>query len=206
MKRMLWMGLLMVFALPLAAFADNVDFTATGGTLSGSNSGLSLSGSVLSVVDGLGGLGKVTGSLGSVSFSTGALISGSLDCMSAGVCAKFAGGGSFDIVGNGTDGIPNGTIFKGMFNGPVTLSLISLGHGLEEFQLSGQITGTMNGVTAVGGIVAITLNTSQCFGSGVTLASADVSISTVTPEPGTLLLMGTGLVGLAGTLRRRIRG
>src|SRR5450755_433078 len=113
MKRILWMALLSL-ALPMAAFAgSSVDFTNSGGTLSGSSSGLSLSGSVLIAVNGLNGLGLVTGNnLGSLSFSTGALSSGSLQ-----MGGTFAGGGSFTIIGNGTSGIPNGTLFSGSFTG-----------------------------------------------------------------------------------------
>ena len=49
---------LLALALPMAAFANNsVDFTNSGGTLSGTNAGLSLSGSELIAVNGLGGLG-----------------------------------------------------------------------------------------------------------------------------------------------------
>ena len=52
MKRILWMVLL-ALALPMMAFADNsVDFTNSGGTLSGSSAGLSLSGSELIAVNG----------------------------------------------------------------------------------------------------------------------------------------------------------
>ncbi len=69
MKRILW-TVLLALALPMAAFASSsVDFTNSGGTLSGSSAGLSLSGSVLIAVNGLNGMGLVTGSdLGSVSF------------------------------------------------------------------------------------------------------------------------------------------
>ena len=98
MKRVLWMVLL-ALALPMAAFANNsVDFTNSGGTLTGSSAGLSLTGSTLIAVNGLNGLGLVTGNnLGSVSFTTGALLSG--DLQSGGT---FAAGGAFDIMGNGT--------------------------------------------------------------------------------------------------------
>ena len=41
MKRILWMTLLLVLALPMAAFADsNVDLTNVGGTLVGTSAGL----------------------------------------------------------------------------------------------------------------------------------------------------------------------
>ena len=98
MKRVILMALL-AMALPLAAFADNsTDFTNSGGTLAGSSAGLSLSGSELIAVDGLGGGGLITGGLGSVSFSTGALATGSLQ-----MGGTFDGGGSFLITGNGTN-------------------------------------------------------------------------------------------------------
>ena len=46
MKRIVMMALL-ALALPVAAFAGNVDFTNNGGTLAGSSAGLTLSGSEL---------------------------------------------------------------------------------------------------------------------------------------------------------------
>ena len=92
MKRMLWM-VLICLALPMAAFASSsVDFTNSGGTLSGSSAGLSLSGSELIAVNGLNGMGVVTGGLGSVSFSTGAFMQGSGNLQQGGT---FMSGGSF---------------------------------------------------------------------------------------------------------------
>ena len=80
MKKILLLAVL-ALALPTAMFAgSSVDYTNSGGTLSGSSSGLSLSGSVLIAVNGLNGGGLITGAnLGSVSFSTGALI-GAVRC------------------------------------------------------------------------------------------------------------------------------
>ena len=77
MKRTVLMVLL-VLAFPLAAFADTVDFSNMGGALTGSSAGLSLTGSVLSGVVGLGGNGPVTGDLGTLTFTTGSLLSGNL--------------------------------------------------------------------------------------------------------------------------------
>ena len=54
MKRIVLMALL-AMALPLAAFASGVDFTNSGGTLTGSSGGLSLTGSELIAVNGLNG-------------------------------------------------------------------------------------------------------------------------------------------------------
>jgi hypothetical protein len=200
MKRILLMALL-ALALPMAAFANNsVDFTNSGGTLSGSSTGLTLSGSELIAVNGLNGLGLVTGNLGSVGFTTGALTSGSLQMGGA-----FSAGGTFTIVGNGTGGIPNGTIFTGTFSGPVTWTLVTLANGTHNYTLSGSLSGTWyTGSTVYGATVQLTINTGKGFFNGSTkISSGDTNI--VVPEQGTLTLLGTGLVGLAGVLRRKLK-
>lgn len=200
MKRMLLVALLGL-ALPLAAFASNsVDFTNSGGSLSGSNAGLTLTGSELIAVNGLNTLGLVTGDLGTMSFSTGALTSGSLQ-----MGGKFAAGGSFIIKGNGTNGIPNGSIFNGSFSGPVSWVMVTLANGTHNYTLMGAISGTWlgTGVTVNGATVQLTINTGLNFfnGSKVSISSGDTNVTV--PEPSTLGLMGIGMVGLAGAIRRR---
>jgi len=204
MKRMLWLVLL-TLALPVAAFANNsVDFTNSGGTLSSSSEGLSLTGSTLIAVNGLGGGGLITGTdLGSVTFSTGALTSGNLQMGGA-----FAAGGSFVITGNGTNGIPNETLFTGSFSGPVTWTLVTLANGTHNYTLTGSLSGMWyNGQMVSGATVQLTINTGKGFFNGTTtISSGDTNISTSTvPEPGSLTLLGTGLVGLAGLLRRQMK-
>lgn len=200
MKHICWL-ILLTLALSASGSANSVDFTNSGGTLSGSNAGLSLGGSILIEVNGLDGLGRVTGMLGSVTFSTGALTSGSLT-----MGGTFASGGSFVITGNGTDGIPNGLIFNGSFSGPVTWSLINLANGTHEYTLSGALTGTwFTGAMVYGATIQLTVNTGTGFFNGSAgISSGDTNISVV-PEQSSLTLLGTGLVGLAGVLRKKLK-
>lgn len=204
MKQIVWL-LLLALALPIAAFANSIDFSNSGGTLSGSNSGLSLSGSTLIAINGPP-LGLITGDFGSVTFSTGALATGSPQ-----TGGTFAAGGSFVITGNGTDGIPNGVIFNGTFSGPVTWTLITLANGTHNYTLTGALAGTwFTGQSVNGATVQLTVNTGKGFFNGsTTLSSGDTNISgvglreIVTPEPESISLLGTGLIGLAGILRRK---
>lgn len=202
MKRILLLAIV-ALSLPIAAFADQVDFSNNGGVLAGSNSGLSLSGSELTSVVGLNGLGQIQGGLGGLSFSTGTLSSGSLA-----MGGTFSGGGSFVITGNGSQaGIPNGVIFSGSFSGPVTWTLITLANGTHEYQLSGAISGTWynTGTTVYGATIQLTINTGMGFFNGSTMISSGDTNIVVVPEPGTLGLLGTGLLGLAGVLHRKMK-
>jgi PEP-CTERM motif len=197
MRRVLLLVLL-ALALPTMTWASSsIDFTNSGGTLSGSSSGLSLAGSTLIAVKGLNGGGLITGNLGTLSLSTGALVSGSL--MTG---ATFAAGGSFIISGNGTNGIPNGVIFSGTFSSssPVTWNVITLADGSHQYTLTGAIEG--NG--KVGATVQLAVISGKGLFSGTAdLSSGDTSLSA--PEPGTLGLLGTGLLGIGGLMRRRLR-
>ncbi|MGA7219537.1 MAG: PEP-CTERM sorting domain-containing protein [Candidatus Sulfotelmatobacter sp.] len=202
MKRIVLMALL-ALALPVAALAGNVDFSNSGGTLTGSSAGLSLTGSELIGVNGLSGTGPVTGNLGSVAFSTGSFIN------TVGNTSYFNGGGSFTITGTGTNGVPSGAIFTGSFSGQVSMTLVgSAPNGGQIYDLTGPISGTWyNGQTVSGatGQIYVFTGKNGWMGSS-TIGSGDTIIGTsAVPEPGTLGLLGTGLVGLAGVVRKKLK-
>ena len=191
-RKVAWLGIL-ALALPLAAFANDLALTNAGGVLIGNAGGLALTGSTLT------SYGSTVGTnLGSVTFTTGAFTSG--DIQNGGT---LAAGGSFVITGNGTNGVPNGVIFNGTFSGPVTWSLVTLKDGTHHYTLSGALV-AMNG--EVGATVQLSINTgTNLFSGSAQLASGDTHLKTVVPEPGTLSLLGTGLIGVAGFLRRKLR-
>lgn len=196
--------LLLTLVLPSVVFANNsVDFTNDGGTLTGSSAGLGLSGSTLIAVNGLNGMGLVTGDLGSVTFSTGALTTGNLQTN-----GTLAAGGSFVITGNGTNGIPNTVIFNGTFSGPVTWALITLSNGMHLYTLSGPMSGMWyTGKTVDGATIQLTVSTgTSLFNGSATISSGNTNISLPTvPEPGSVTLLGTGLVALTGLLRGKLK-
>jgi len=207
MKRVLWMVLL-TLALPVAAFAGSVDFSAQSGTLSGGNGGLTLSGEQVLAISGLTTPSPLTGlNLASVAFTTGAFLTGS--AVNGGT---FSGtGSSFTITAENIPGIANGTtIFTGMFTCTSgctwTLSDPSNPNGNHQYTLYGTISGTWyNGMTVNGVTTQTTIDTGKgLFDGSAAVVSGDTSFTT-TPEPGSLMLMGTGLIGLGGVLRRKLK-
>jgi hypothetical protein len=200
MRRVVVLAFL-ALALPIAAWADTIDLTNQYGTISVSNAGVSSFGSQLHSYNGI--VAPAGHSLGSVSFHTGALLTGSI---TGG--GTFAGGAasSFIVTGKGNYGQPKGTIFSGSFVGPVNWTVVSHVGQSWTFQLSGTITGTLwNGRTATGTTTqTIYTSNGQLFKGIGHIRVGTTQLST--PEPGTLGLLGTGLVGIAGMFRRKLIG
>jgi len=194
------LSLVLVLALVTLAHASSVNFSNLDGTLTGSNNGLSLTGSILTSVSGFDGVPLVIGNLGTLQLATGALTSGSLA-----MGGTFAAGGTFSIVSNGSDGLPKGTLFTGTFNDPVKWTLVTLADGTHDYTLTGVITGLLGGVRADGITLQLTMNTGTNFFNGSTrLASGDTNTTiSAVPELGTFTLLGTGL-GATLLLKRKI--
>ena len=188
-KKVVLLGLL-ALALPLAANASSIAVSNAGGVLTGSSSGLTLTGSTLIKY------GDIVGSnLGSVSFTTGAFTSG--DAQMGGT---LAAGGTFTITGNGTNGLPTGVVFSGTFSS-ATWTMQTLADGTHDYVLKGALVGSKG---EFGATAQITVPTGTApFSGRVALSSGDTNITVTTPEPGSLSLLGTGLLGLAGFMRRK---
>ena len=192
MRRVILLALL-ALALPVLATADSIDVSNHFGTITGGDGGLTLSGSVIF------GYGSIVGAnLGTVSFTTGAFTMGS-----AAAGGTLAGGGTFTITGNGSVmGVPNGVIFTGTFAPGATWTLHS-GSGGNTYILAGTIEGT--GASATTSQVTMSIAAGKGFAGSIPFGSGDTIISTTVPEPGTLGLLGTGLLAVGGLVRRKLK-
>jgi PEP-CTERM motif len=209
MRRVAFLVLL-ALALPIAASASGIDLVNKSGvvTFNAGTGVLSCIGSHLNQFNSI--VAPPGKALGVVRFATGALISGSI----------FAGGtfsdvgSSFLVTGTGFLGVPKGTIFSGAFVGPILWNLLSesgngcgpppTGSCLLQFQLVGKIRGQLFDGRMVTGTT--TQNISIFHGQWLRDGQGDLhgGNTRLVPEPGTLALLGTGLVGVASLVRRKL--
>jgi hypothetical protein len=209
MKRVAVIVGLCALLLSAAAWADDITLTNKFGTVNVTDAGIVSKGMELKSY-GLVTAGKGQ-SLGSVSFSTGALTSGSVlggGTFAGGAASSFivTGAGSWikALTGTNSTGV---TLFSGSFVGPVNWQLLGIGPKgyAYSFKLSGMIRGQFwDGRTVAGTTTQyITLYKNQWSNDhqgNIGLGTSHLAV----PEPSTLGLLGTGLIGIAGTLRRKI--
>lgn len=182
MKKVVLLALL-ALALPIAASANSFDYAGLAG----------LGGAPPATVTGsVSGGGAVSVTLYSLSVNGSAFAAGKIT-ISLNLGSTSCGAGCFNIA-SGTVQIWNASktlLFSGTFSSG---SATQVGSGAVGTVIN--IQGITTGGTTIAGV----------FNQGGKAGWGGSSDTFVTPEPGTLGLLGTGLVGLAGIVRRKLRG
>jgi hypothetical protein len=179
MRRVVLLALL-ALALPTAALADTIDYGNLG-SVGGSTAiitGSASAGSTYTLTSQLVSVLDVTTNTLTQGTALGwvTLTTGTLSSCSSGLCFT---GGTLTITSTG-----GATLFAGTFT-------------------SGSVT-VISGVTFVNASLGSAGGSTQ-ISMGVGRNGTVSGDTIVTPEPGTLGLLGTGLVGLAGIVRRKLR-
>jgi hypothetical protein len=149
-------------------------------------------------------IGQFTQPAGSLlNFTTGAYITGSGSLMTGG--AQWSGTGSTFTITETWNNF-SGTIFTGSFSGNITWVFNGCVNNVCDYELTGPISGTWaNGVTVNGQTTQIFFKFHGHYNGGSGLVDTGGTTSIVTPEPGTLGLMGMGLMGMGLVVRHKIK-
>jgi hypothetical protein len=195
MRKAIFLSAVMALAIALSAM-----------TVSASDSGVTLSAPTTGTITFSGDSSSLTmtiaGPLNGVALSGTGVFAGATSFTVSGSPLAFTGvsGSPGDFTSSGTLSfmLNGGTLLTGTLS---NITLTTLSHEPNMVILSGSLSG--GGQVTL--IVDVDTPLSKLMGSELATLSAGEAFSpTVTPEPGTMLLFGSGLLLVAGVLRRKL--
>jgi hypothetical protein len=194
MRKAIFLSAVIAFAITLSAMT--VSASDSGVTLSAPSTGtITFSGSSASLTM------TVAGPLTGVAFSGTGAFAGATSFTLSGSPLAFTGisGSPGDFTSSGTlsFALNSGSLFTGTLS---NITLTTLTHEPNMVILSGSL-GAGGQVTL---IIDVDKPLSGIMGTEFGTLSAGEAFNTVTPEPGTMLLFGSGLLLVAGVLRRKL--